>query len=137
MDNLAVYDGNLGIFNFNLEKLRNAGLELDVLKGDNTEKPSSQVTLDLLIFKAFKRYFEEEKVVSLDAIDCYVELLKKSSKLVDIIKENNYFLPHPINPKNFTQEQILEFYKQENFNPLLGMLAFIEKKYAKKFEKNY
>jgi hypothetical protein len=135
MDNLAVYDGEQGIFNFNLERLRNAGLELDVLRGDNTEKPSSQVTLDLLIFKAFKEYFKKEKVVSLEAIDCYAELLKKSSRLVDTIKENNYFLPFPINPKNFTQEQILEFYREEKFNPLLGMMAFLEREYTKKFEK--
>jgi hypothetical protein len=135
MNNLAVYDGEQGTFKFDVEKLRKAGLELNVLRDSNFEKPSSNLALHLLIFKAFKNYFTEEKIIYFDAIDCYYESLKLASNLVDKIRANNYFLPLPINPNKFTQEQILDFYQKENFNPLLGMLAFIEDKYTKKFEK--
>ena len=137
MDKLAVYDGEQGTFKFDVEKLRKAGLELNVLRGSNFEKPSSNLALHLLIFKAFKNYFIEEKVISFEAIDCYAETLRLASNLVDKIRANKYFLPPPINPNKFPQEQILDFYQKENFNPLLGMMAFLEREYTKKYEKKF
>lgn len=135
MEPIARYDGREEIFNFNVKELTRAGIELNVLRCKEYSNPASEVALDLLVIKALEEHFKNEKIISFNAIDCYRGALKKSSRMVEKIRSNGYFLPYPINPRSFNQEDILNLYKQENFNPLLGMMVFIEREYEKNFSR--
>jgi len=135
MSTLAIYNKELDAFEFDTEKLSKAGLELNVLYCKNRTDPASERTLDLLILKALKNHFEEEKVISFNAMDCYINTLKTISKKVELAEKEGYVLDHPINPDSFSQEQVLQFYENKNFNLLIGMTVFLAREY-KKIKKN-
>jgi hypothetical protein len=127
---LARYNKESGIFEIiDKEKLDQAGIDFEMISA------TSLMTLYLLVLKAAKSYFKEEKIISFRVNNHYFETSKKALRLVDILRSKGYSLPPPINLNKFTQEQILQFNKEKNIYPLLGMMTFIEKEYEKKFEK--
>ncbi|MFH1187090.1 MAG: hypothetical protein V1697_02865 [Candidatus Levyibacteriota bacterium] len=133
MNNLARYDFEMDAIDFDTERLRKAGLELNILYCKNKADPASERTLDLLILKALKNYFKEEKVISFNSIDCYMNTLKTISKKVEAVEKEEHILDYPLNPDSFSQEQILQFYQDKRFGYLVGMTVFVAKEYKRRF----
>jgi hypothetical protein len=135
MKDIASYNYELDEFHFDTERLREAGIELNVLFCKNIKNPAAERTLDLLILKALKNYFKKEKVISFGAIHCYMDTLKAISKKVELIEKEGYILDLPLNLGSFSQEQVLQFYQDKKFRPIVGMTVFVAKEYEKKFKK--
>jgi len=132
MKNLARYNFELDTIDFDTERLRDAGIELSTLYCKNRADSASERTLDLLILKALKTYFKEGKIISFNAIDCYMSILKTISKKVEAVEKDGHILDYPLNLDSFSQEQILEFYQNEKFSYLVGMTIFVAREYKKK-----
>ncbi len=135
MKPLARYEQSSDSFYFDETRLAKAGIELSVLKDSNSNS-SSEITFHLLVVKAIKEYFIKEKVVSFEIGDLYKNILKTSSKIVQLITNKGYFVPPPADIGKFTQEQIFEMHQKENFNPILGMLNFLGQEYTQRFAEN-
>lgn len=133
MKPLARYDFELDSIDFDTERLRKVGIELSILHCKNRADPASERTLDLLILKALKTYFKEEKTISFNALDCYMNTLKTISKKVEVVEKEGHILDFPLNPDSFSQEQILQFYQDKEFGYLVGMTVFVAKEYKRKF----
>jgi len=133
MKELARYIPGLDIIDFDTKRLSKAGIELNVLYCKNRADPASERTLDLIVLKAFKSHFKE-KVISFGAIDCYMHTLKAISKKVEVAEKEGCILDYPMNLDSFTQEQILQFYQDKIFEPLVGMTIFAAREYERKFK---
>jgi hypothetical protein len=127
------YDLESEVFCFDVPRLKESGVELNVLYCKDVNDSGSQIVLDILTLKALKPFLEG-KVISLKVMSLYQDTLKKCYQFMKEFKKK-YTLPYPVNYNCSSQEDILDFHKTGDFQKLLSMIDFASEEYSKKFKK--
>lgn len=135
MSYIAKYYSEIG-FDWDIGRLLKENVDLRSFDSKNIEFLFSQMTIDLLMLKAIKEHFREEKIISNNARERYKFLLEDCLKLTEDVEGRRDSLPFEMDYNLFTQEQILFFHKAEQFEHIKGMANFAGKEYCRIFGKN-
>lgn len=125
MRKIIKYDKSQRDFVFDLNRLYRAGINLKVLKKEPGENPALQMALYTLILKAIKDCIRNEKIIPFELVEYHGEFTTRTSSVIELIREEGYPLPPPINIDTYTQREILSFYEEGELEIILGIGRFI------------